>query len=83
MPMRSTLRSRFWLEVALASLSGLLGIVTVFWRDWIEAIFGFDPDHHNGSFEWMIVVVLLSVSVLIGVAARREWRQGIAVEARS
>lgn len=68
-------RARFWSEAGLAGLCGVLAIVTIFWRDWIEALTGFDPDHHNGSFEWLIVAVLFAASVLIGVTARAEWQR--------
>jgi hypothetical protein len=44
------------------------------WHDWIEGIFGFDPDHHNGSFEWELVVVCCALAVLFATLARREWR---------
>jgi hypothetical protein len=71
----STVRTRFWLELCLAGLCGLLGLLTVFWRDWIEALTGFDPDHHDGSVEWMIVVGLLLASVVLSVVARLEWRR--------
>jgi hypothetical protein len=73
--MKSTVRARFWLEAALASLCGLLGMLTVFSRDWVEALTGFDPDHHTGSFEWAIVVGLLLICVAVGAAARAEWRR--------
>jgi undecaprenyl pyrophosphate phosphatase UppP len=63
------------LEIAIAALAGILGIVTIFWHDWIEALTGWDPDHHNGSFEWLIVVILLAVAIAVGVAARRDWRR--------
>jgi hypothetical protein len=65
---------RVRLETALALLSGALGIVTIFWRDWIEALTGWDPDHHNGSFEWLIVAGLLAVAVVMGLVARRHWK---------
>jgi hypothetical protein len=68
--MTSTVRVRFWLEAALASLCGFLAMLTLFWRDWIEAISGLDPDRHNGSFEWAIVAGLFLVSLVLGVAAR-------------
>jgi hypothetical protein len=71
--MSSAVRSRFWVEAALASLCGFLAVLTLFWRDWIEALTGFDPDHHNGSFEWLIVAALFLVCVRVGVAARGEW----------
>jgi len=35
---------------------------------------GLDPDQHNGSVEWLIVVVLLAVAVTMGLVARRHWR---------
>jgi Na+-driven multidrug efflux pump len=61
-------------ETAVAVLAGLLGILTIFWHDWIEALTGSDPDHHNGSTEWIIVVVLLAVAAAMGIVARRHWK---------
>jgi hypothetical protein len=82
--MRSTVRARFWLEVVLAGLSGFLAFTTFLWRAWIEALIGFDPDHHSGAFEWAIVAGLLLLCVGIGVAARAEWRRpAIAMSAGS
>ena len=71
--MKSTVRARFWLEAALASLCAFLAVLTLFWRDWIEATTRLDPDHHSGSFEWLIVAGLFLVCVLVGAAARAEW----------
>jgi undecaprenyl pyrophosphate phosphatase UppP len=65
---------RVGLETGVAALAGLLGIVTIFWHDWIEALTGWDPDNHNGSFEWLIIVGLLVVAIALGIAARRHWR---------
>ena len=73
--MRQEVRSRFWVEAGLASLCGFLAVLTLFWRDWIEGLTGFDPDHHNGSFEWMIVAGLLLVCGLLSLAARTERRR--------
>jgi hypothetical protein len=64
----------FKAEAAAAVLFGVMGVATIFWRDWIEAIFGWDPDHHNGSFEWFIVAALLIAAVLLGFLARRSYR---------
>ena len=64
----------FKAEAAAGALLGLLGVVTIFWRDWIEAIFGWDPDHHSGSLEWVIVAGLLLAAVLLGFLARRSYR---------
>lgn len=68
----SMLRVR--LEAAIAVLAGALGILTLVWRDWIEALTGWDPDHHNGSAEWLVVVVLLAVAAVMGIVSRRHWR---------
>jgi hypothetical protein len=64
---------RIGLEAAIASFAGALGVLTVFWHDWIEGLTGWDPDHHNGAFEWLIVVVLLVVAAVAGAVARRDW----------
>lgn len=78
------LRSRFWIESILASATGILAIVTIFWRDWVEAVFGVDPDHGNGSAEWAAVAVLALVAMLFAVGARIEWRhaRNLAVDER-
>jgi hypothetical protein len=68
-------RGRFWLTATLGSLSGLLAIATLVHRDWIEEVFGVDPDGGNGSLEWVLVVALLVAAILLGGAARREWRR--------
>lgn len=67
-----TIRTRFWLEACLAGLCGFLALLTVFWRDWIEATTGFDPDHHSGSVEWIIVAGLLVLCLALSVVARVE-----------
>jgi len=63
----------FWGESFFASFSAFLAILTAVWHDWIEGTFGFDPDHHNGSFEWMLVTVCCVVAVVCSLLARREW----------
>jgi hypothetical protein len=73
--MESNVRARFWLESALASLCGLLAVVTLVRRDWIEALTGLDPDHHGGAFEWAIVAGLLVLFVVTARVARAEWRR--------
>ena len=73
--MKSTVRARFWVESALATLCGFFGVLTLFSRDWIEALTGLDPDNHNGSIEWMIVSGLFLICVVVSVAARVEWRR--------
>jgi hypothetical protein len=75
MGMRTSLRHRFWWEACLASLTGILSIVTLISREWIEIVFGVDPDHGDGSLEWLIVVALAVATLLLAVLARAEWRR--------
>ncbi len=72
-----TNRSAWWfrIEASLALLSGVLFVLTLAWRDWIEIVFKVDPDEGNGSLEWAIVVTLAAVTVVLGLLARREWRR--------
>lgn len=64
---------RFSVRLGLAAVSGALGVLTLRWHDWIEALTGFDPDAHDGTVEWLIVVGLLSVSAASALLARREY----------
>lgn len=73
--MKGKVRWRFWVETGLASVCGFLAVLTLFWRDWIEGVSGLDPDHHNGSFEWLILAGLFLVCVLLALAARTERRR--------
>jgi hypothetical protein len=73
--MPSRLRHRFWLESILGSVTGIAAIVTLFWHDWIEVVFGTDPDHGNGSAEWLAVLVLAAITVALAAGARHEWRR--------
>jgi hypothetical protein len=36
-------------------------VLTIFWPDWIEALTGYDPDRHDGSVEWLIVIALFFI----------------------
>ena len=65
---------RMRLEMAVASCAGILGILTIFWHDWIEALTGWDPDRHNGSAEWLVIVGLLAIAITMGLIARHHWR---------
>jgi len=73
--MRNALRWRFWLETGLAIVTGILFIITLIRRDWIEAIFNIDPDQGNGTLEWLIVAALLVVTIALFALASYEWRR--------
>jgi hypothetical protein len=73
-------RARLWIEMALATLTAILFLLTLVWREWIEAVFKVDPDGGDGSLEWAIVGVLFAASVTMSVMARAEWRRQAALE---
>ena len=73
--MPSGLRYRFWLESIFGSITGVAAVVTLFWHDWIEAVFGVDPDKGSGSAEWLVVLMLLLLTVAFAAGARLEWRR--------
>jgi hypothetical protein len=74
------LRRRFWLESMLGSVTGVTAVVTLLWHDWIETVFGVNPDKGNGSAEWVVVLSLLILTAMLGIAARLEWRRGVLLE---
>jgi hypothetical protein len=65
---------RLRLEVGLAALSALLFVVTVAWPEWIELVFGVDPDHGDGSLEWLILGVTALCAIGASLRARVDWR---------
>jgi len=67
-------RLRFWFETVVGTFAAVLALITLAWREWIEAVFGVDPDHGNGSAEWIAVALLLGIALALGALARREWR---------
>jgi hypothetical protein len=73
--LRKNLSWTFWVEIILALFAGLLGLITPFFPDWIEAVSGWDPDQHDGSVERMIVVGLCVLSLAIFSLAAVEWRR--------
>jgi hypothetical protein len=68
---------RFWVEAALAALTGVLFVVTMVSREWIEAVFGADPDGGHGSLEVAILAGLLVATVALSIFARAEWRRAV------
>jgi hypothetical protein len=62
-------------ELGLASITGLLALITPIFPDWIELVSGWDPDQHDGSVERLIVVGLFVVAATIFALAAVEWRR--------
>ena len=76
--MRREPRRRFWVEVLLALVSAALFAITLVWHDWIELIFGVDPDEGNGLVEVLVSGSFLAMTLVFAVFSRLEWRRGIA-----
>jgi tetrahydromethanopterin S-methyltransferase subunit E len=79
--MRRRLRVRFYPETILGIITGIMFVVTLLNRTWIETVFNIDPDQGQGWVEWMIVGVLLVVTLVLGTLARHEWRRAAAAMA--
>jgi hypothetical protein len=61
-------------EMALSVLAAALGAVTIVRRDWLEVVFGVDPDGGSGETEWLIVAACFALSVVLVWLARRDAR---------
>lgn len=73
--MMKSMRLRFWLEAAMATITSVLLVMTLIWEDWVEEIFGISPDAGNGSFERWLVGTLIVVTITLFVMVRSEWRR--------
>jgi len=73
--MSGVVRVRLVAEIVIGGLAGVVALVTLVTRDWIEVIFGVDPDAGAGAVEWALVVGLAALAVGCGLVARAEWRR--------
>jgi len=67
-------RTRLWLEGIGAAVALFLGTLTLIVPDWLEEVFGFDPDRHSGAAEWLIALGFAAVSATLALLARRDRR---------
>ena len=70
-------RSRFWLEAVCGVIGSVLLVMTLVTREWIEILFGVEPDGGSGALEVGIVLVFFLVAATSGLLAVREWRRPI------
>lgn len=66
-------RRRFYVEAAIAGLTSVLTVVTLISKEWIEIVFGIDPDGGSGALEWSIVGCLAVGSAALSLTGWREW----------
>jgi len=59
-------------------LAAALALLTIISREWIELLFGVDPDAGSGAFEWAIVAGLAVGAVALALVARWERKRHIA-----
>ena len=70
-------RTRFWVEVVCGTLGLVLFAVTLVSREWIEFLFGVDPDGGSGALEFAIALGFLAVAATAGLLALHEWRRPV------
>jgi hypothetical protein len=66
---------RFWAALVLGCISAGLFVLTLITREWIEVVFGVDPDRGSGALEWAIVLVTAVAAIACLGYARFEWRR--------
>jgi hypothetical protein len=66
-------RSRIPTEFFLSAGFAVLFAATLVVPDWIEAVFGVDPDGGDSELEWAIVVVAGALSLLFAALGRFHW----------
>ena len=68
-----TLTRRLRIESSLAVVTAAAAVLTFAWPEWIEAIFGVNPDGGSGALEWAFVVASALGSLTFGLLARADW----------
>ncbi len=66
---------RFWIEAGLGLVSSVLLVVTLTRPNWIELLWGVDPDGGSGAVELSLVAVLALIALGSFVLAGAEWRR--------
>jgi hypothetical protein len=72
---QATVRSKFWMEAGLAAAAAAFAVATLMWHDWIETLFGVQPDGGGGELEWLLTAALAVLAVGFALAARVEFRR--------
>jgi len=67
------------MEVVLAVLAAGFAILTLITREWIELLFGIDPDKGRGALEWAIVIALFVASAALALIARWDRKRHVAI----
>ena len=68
-------RRRFFTEAGLVVAFAFAFLITFLRPDWIELVFGADPDQGSGETEWGIAAILGLITIVCAALARIEWRR--------
>jgi hypothetical protein len=68
-------RVRAWIVTVLSVASLAMLVATAVAPDWIERVFGAEPDGRNGSAEVIATLALVAVTVTSGLVAVAAWRR--------
>ena len=68
-------RRRFWIEAATFFLAFASLAATLVDPEWIEAVFGVEPDGGSGALEWALALALAATALLTASMAWLEWRR--------
>jgi hypothetical protein len=71
--MNSAAPLRSWVEMLMGGLSALVFAATLVWPDWIERLFGIEPDGGDGSAEWGWAIAFAVAALLLFADAGRIW----------
>jgi hypothetical protein len=69
--MENRLRRRFRIETALFALSIVAFAATIVWPQWIEIVFGFEPDGGSGELELLVAFAFAAFAVAAGASGLR------------
>jgi hypothetical protein len=64
-----TARKRFIAEVCAGVATAIATLLTLLVPEWIEVVFGVDPDHGDGSLEWLIAGAFALATVALGTVS--------------
>lgn len=62
---------RWHAEVVVGALFAVMTVVTAIEPQWIEVLFGAEPDGGSGAVEWVLVAVLGAVAIVLTVRGLR------------
>lgn len=66
---------RAFIEIMLAVLAAVVGIVTAVNPTWFEALLEVSPDGGSGALEWAIAITLIATSLVLSYLAGQDFRR--------